>query len=160
MLVYHGSNQEVDRPRLIQQNRYLDFGYGFYTTLNREQAVSFSRKVVKRRGGNSIVSIYEIDEEHIYDELKILKFDGADEKWLDFVFENRTGKYAGEKYDCIYGPVANDDVYQTFAAYMAGLLNKEQALESLKVKKLYDQMVFATEKALGHLRFRESFTVE
>ena len=116
MFLYHGSNVEVREPKLIKQNRYLDFGYGFYTTLNREQAISFSHKVVRRRGGNGIVSVYEIDEEIADNELKILRFNHADEAWLDFVFENRTGKYSGEKYDCIYGPVANDDVYQTFAA--------------------------------------------
>lgn len=33
MILYHGSNVIVDQPELIQQNRYLDFGFGFYTTL-------------------------------------------------------------------------------------------------------------------------------
>ena len=37
LLVYHGSNVVVDTPRLLPQNRYLDFGPGFYTTTNREQ---------------------------------------------------------------------------------------------------------------------------
>lgn len=31
MIVYHGSNVIVARPRLVHQNRTLDFGYGFYT---------------------------------------------------------------------------------------------------------------------------------
>ena len=39
MILYHGSNVIVDQPKLIRQNRYLDFGFGFYTTTNREQAV-------------------------------------------------------------------------------------------------------------------------
>lgn len=33
MLLYHGSNVVVSEPKLIQQNRFLDFGFGFYTTL-------------------------------------------------------------------------------------------------------------------------------
>ena len=41
MILFHGSNVEETKPKLIQQNRYLDFGFGFYTTLNKEQAVSF-----------------------------------------------------------------------------------------------------------------------
>jgi hypothetical protein len=42
MIVYHGSNQVVEQPRLIKQNRYLDFGFGFYTTTNRMQAENFA----------------------------------------------------------------------------------------------------------------------
>ena len=30
MIVYHGSNVVVSKPRLIEQNRFLDFGFGFY----------------------------------------------------------------------------------------------------------------------------------
>ena len=44
MILYHGSNVIVDQPKLIRQNRYLDFGFGFYTTTNREQAVNFCTK--------------------------------------------------------------------------------------------------------------------
>ena len=45
MIVYHGSNMVVDHPRLVRQNRTLDFGYGFYTTFNKDQAVNFAEKV-------------------------------------------------------------------------------------------------------------------
>ena len=49
MIIYHGSNVVVDKPKLIPQNRYLDFGYGFYTTINKIQAISFADKVYKRK---------------------------------------------------------------------------------------------------------------
>ena len=42
MVIYHGSNVIVEQPQLIQQNRFLDFGYGFYTTTNRSQAENFA----------------------------------------------------------------------------------------------------------------------
>lgn len=45
MIIYHGSNVEFSEPRLIQQNRFLDFGFGFYTTTNKVQAISFAEKV-------------------------------------------------------------------------------------------------------------------
>ena len=35
MILYHGSNLVVSEPKLIQQNRFLDFGFGFYTTTNK-----------------------------------------------------------------------------------------------------------------------------
>lgn len=49
MILYHGSNLVVSEPKLIQQNRFLDFGFGFYTTTNKAQAISFADKVTKRR---------------------------------------------------------------------------------------------------------------
>ena len=140
MILYHGSNVVVDQPTLIQQNRFLDFGFGFYTTTNKAQAVSFAAKVTKRRrSGQRVVSMYKIDQ--------------PDEPWLDFVSENRSGNYNGDSYDFIFGPVANDDVYRTFTLYTAGVLTKEQTLEQLKIKKLYNQLVLTSEKALSYLRF-------
>ena len=154
MIIYHGSNLVVDEPKLIVQNRYLDFGYGFYTTTNKVQAISFADKVCKRKiEGTRQVSIYEIDEEKLFAECSVLRFDSPNEAWLDFVAENRSGNYKGESYDVIYGPVANDDVYTTFTLYQSGALTKEQTIETLKIKKLYDQMVFASEKALSYLKF-------
>ena len=145
MILYHGSNLVVSEPKLIQQNRFLDFGFGFYTTTNKVQAISFADKVTKRRkNGHRAVSISECS---------ILRFDEPGEAWLDFVSDNRFGNYEGEAYDFIFGPVANDDVYRTFTLYTAGVLTKEQTLEQLKIKKLYNQLVLTTEKALSYLRF-------
>ncbi len=152
MILYHGSNIIVKQPRLIQQNRYLDFGNGFYTTTNQEQAESFSKKVAFRRGGMPILNIYEFDDLAIND-LMIKRFLSPDEKWLDFVSLHRNGIYDGEKFDLIIGPVADDNVYKTLEVYFSGLLSKQQALEALKVKKLFNQYVFGTEIAISHLRF-------
>ena len=122
MILYHGSNLVVSKPTLIQQNRFLDFGFGFYTTTNKTQAISFADKVTKRRkNGQRAVSIYEVDENIAFSECSILRFD--------------------------------DDVYRTFTLYTAGVLTKEQTLEQLKIKKLYNQLVLTTEKALSYLRF-------
>lgn len=154
MILYHGSNVVVSEPKLIQQNRFLDFGFGFYTTTNKMQAIGFADKVYKRRkDGGRIVSVYEINEQKAFLECSILRFDAADEAWLDFVSDNRSGNYDGETFDFIFGPVANDDVYTTFTLYSAGALTKEQTLDALKIKKLYNQLVLTSEKALSYLKF-------
>ena len=44
-------------------------------------------------------------------------------------------------------------MYRTFTFYTAGILTKEQALEQFKIKKLYDQLVLTSVKALSYLRF-------
>ena len=140
MILYHGSNVLVSEPKLIEQNRFLDFG--------------FADKVTKRRKeGDKAVSVYEIDEARAFRECSVLRFDSANEAWLDFVSENRSGNYTGKAYDFIFGPVANDDVYTTFTLYSAGVLTKEQTLEALKIKKLYNQLVLSSEKALSYLKF-------
>ncbi|MBQ2781470.1 MAG: DUF3990 domain-containing protein [Clostridia bacterium] len=154
MIVYHGSNVTVSEPRLVKQNRFLDFGFGFYTTTNKAQAIGFAEKVAKRRAdGIKTVSVYELDEEKAFAECKVLRFDAPDEAWLDFVAQNRAGDYDGSVYDFVFGPVANDDVYTTFSLYTAGVLTKEQTLEALKVKKLYNQLVLCSEKAISYLRY-------
>ena len=41
----------------------------------------------------------------------------------------------------------------TFTLYTAGVLTKEQTIETLKVKKLYNQLVLTTDTALSYLKF-------
>lgn len=82
MILYHGSNVVVKQPKLVEQNRFLDFGYGFYTTTNEEQVKNFAQKVIVFRSGKPIVNVYELDENAFTHLLKIKKFSAPDEKWL------------------------------------------------------------------------------
>lgn len=157
MILYHGSNVTVNHPKLVRQNRYLDFGYGFYTTTNREQAVNFAQKVTERRkNGVATLNTYSVDEAVAFKECSLLRFDNPDEAWLEYVSANRQGTYNRKQYDMIYGAVANDDVYRTITLYMTGILDKKQTIEALKIKKLFNQLVFATEISLKYLHFEGS----
>jgi len=150
MVLYHGSNMAVEDPRIIQSHRTLDFGEGFYTTTNKRQAEVFAQKVfARRKTGAATVSVYEMDFESASGELRVLRFRLPDENWLDYVIQNRRGIYAGQFYDIVFGPVANDDVYVTIGAFEAGILTMEQAIIGLKVKKLYDQLVLKSSAALS-----------
>lgn len=155
MIIYHGSNVTVEEPKILTPNRYLDFGAGFYTTTNYDQALNFAGKVTMRKKcGRSTVNIYELDES-IFEKVNVLNFESADEAWLDFVSDNRSGIDRTAGYDLICGPVANDDVYQTFILYSTGVYTKEQTIAALKIKKLYNQYVFTTESSLSFLTFKE-----
>jgi hypothetical protein len=157
MTVYHGSNVEVREPKILKPNRELDFGNGFYTTTNIDQAIAFSMRVTQNRGvGAPTVSVYEIDEKAAFPLCEVVKFDGVCDAWLDFVCDNRDGTYSGPQYDFAFGPVANDDVYRTLYLYRAGEIDREEAFKRLKVKKLYNQLVFASTLALSFIRFRRS----
>ncbi len=151
MTIYHASNVEVKMPMLVESNRMLDFGPGFYTTTNREQAVRFAKSVVARRGGTPMINTYEFDEA-AFSECLVRRFDSPSEDWLDFVAANRSGQYFGVRYDLIMGPVANDDVYTTIGLYMRGFISKEATISGLMVKRLYDQLVFATPRTFRYLR--------
>ena len=160
MILYHGSNMTVSRPRLIRQDRNLDFGSGFYTTTQREQAAAFAKKVAARRKeGIATLNIYSLNEEETFAACRLLRFHGADEAWLDFVCANRNGSYRGPAYDLVYGAVANDDVYRSVTLYLTGVLTKEQTIAALKIKKLFDQLVFTSEKSLQYLHFERSETL-
>ncbi len=159
MILYHGSNVEVKEPRILKPCHALDFGPGFYTTLNRDQAVDFAGKVVLRKGGVPVLNEYEIDENIVFEFCDVLKFAQPDEVWLDFVCSCRDGVNAAEGRDIVYGPVANDDVYRTLTLYREGEITKKEALERLKIKHLYNQLVFATAKSLDFIRFRKSEVV-
>ena len=156
MVLYHGGNVEVKEPRILKPSHALDFGSGFYTTLNRDQAVDFAGKVVLRKGGIPVVNEYEIDENIAFGFCDVLKFDQPNEIWLDFVCSCRDGVNVAEGRDFVFGPVANDDVYRTLTLYREGEITKKETLERLKVKQLYNQLVFATAKALTFIRFRKS----
>ena len=154
MLLYHGSNLMVEKPQLVVQNRALDFGSGFYTTENKSQAISFAKKVYRRRKeGLPMVNIYEFNKDEAFSVCDLLYFEKPDEDWLDFVSSHRNRTYQDKNYELIYGPVANDDIFLTFHLYASGELSKEETLNRLKIKKLYNQLVFSSKRSLEYLKF-------
>jgi hypothetical protein len=66
---------------------------------------------------------------------------------------NRRSSYEDKKYDIIYGPVATDSIYRTLIAFETGEFSKTEIIARLKVRQLYDQMTFASERSLSFLKF-------
>lgn len=159
MIVYHGSDRKIEVPCIVEPNRALDFGRGFYTTLNEAQAVDFARKVKDRlHAADAIVNVYEVDIERMRSSLENVWFTSPDEDWLDYVSANRNGLTSREC-DFAFGPVANDDVFRTFAAYQAGVLTKEETVARLKVKNLYNQLTFKSEKSLTFVKYLTAYSI-
>ena len=162
MLVYHGSNTVVDKPMIISPNRTLDFGSGFYTTMNPKQAEIFASNVVNRNEGRGIATInyYEVDYDKAICELSVLIFEHPNDNWLDFVYEHRTAKYTGKQHDIVIGPVANDTIYRVFRLFENGDIDRETVIKKLKITKLFNQIAFCTEKAVAALKFVKSEAVK
>lgn len=151
MTLYHGSLEIVENPQILQANRPLDFGTGFYTTTSLQQA----RRWVKLRMEQSQVSVGFIN---IYQytpkrDLHTRLFRSANEAWVDFVHANRTVQDYNHDYDIVTGPVANDNVYLSFNLYESGIITKRELIRRLKTYKLVDQLLFHTERSLDTLEY-------
>jgi hypothetical protein len=154
MIIYHGGIVPIEAPKILKSERMLDFGEGFYTTSNKEQAERWSQRVaVKRNVKTRFLTEYEFDFEDAAKELSIITFDKPGDEWLEFVCGNSSGKLPQPLYDIAIGPVADDRVYATVVLYEQGVISKEAAITELKVRKLYDQILFHTERALTYCRY-------
>ena len=159
MKLYHGSTVAVRKPSLRPGRPNADFGKGFYTTSNPEQAERWAHiKQEREEAPRAVVSVYEFDETLLVNpDWNIRHFSGADEAWLYFVTDCR--KSRGHDFDLVLGPVANDKVFTTVNLFESGVLSAEAAILQLKAYKTYDQLSFHTAKAIGALRFVESYEV-
>ena len=159
MRLYHGSTMTVRKPSLRPGRSNADFGKGFYTTSNPEQAERWAHIKQEREGASrAVVSVYEFDESILdQQDLRIRRFTGADEPWLIFVTDCR--KSRPHPYDLVQGPVANDKVFTTVNLFESGLLSAEAAILQLKAYKTYDQLSFHTAKVISALRFVEAYEV-
>ena len=156
MIVYHGSSVTVDSPDVQHSYRPLDFGKGFYVTSVREQAERWARRKAALFGSDkAIINVYEMKENT--DGLKIKSFAPDLMDWIDFVCECRDGKNVYQKYDLIYGMVANDRVFRVVDMYHTGIWDKERALKEIKVYPTYDQIAFITQEAIDRLLVFKSF---
>ena len=159
MRLYHGSTVAVRKPSLRPGRPNADFGKGFYTTSNLEQAESLALiKQEREEAQRAIVSVYEFDETLLDSpDLGIRRFTGADEPWLYFVADCRRSR--PHDYDLVQGPVANDKVFTTVNLFESGVLSAEAAILQLKAYKTYDLLSFHTEKVIKTLKFVELIEV-
>lgn len=165
MKIYHGSIFIVKEPSLEVLNHKTDFGKGFYTTTDIEQAKKWSKikkQRLKRENRNDnydvkqYVNVYEYTSN---DELNILNFENATEEWLKFVFKNRQSNELVHQYDIVTGPVANDNLYQVLVGYENGVYNIKETIKRLKTYLLSNQVSFHTLKALETIKYVETIEV-
>ena len=152
MLVYHTSDQCFNAPDVRHSRDALDFGKGFYVTKLIEQAEKYANRFLKI-DRDAYLNVFDYSPDS---DMKVKVFESYDEEWLDFVCKCRKGNDVYKQYDIIEGGVANDKVFQTVDLYMAGIYNKEQALQNLAYEKPNHQLCFITQKAIDRcLKFIE-----
>lgn len=159
MILYHGSNVEVKEPILLKVQRELDFGKGFYTTSDMEQAARWAWRTAKRRGeSNAFVTVYEVKDDELKN-IRLLSFDSPNVEWLNLVVKNRKGEYIAGDWDIISGPVADDQTAQVIDLYLEGAYDEEEAIRRFLTQRLKDQYAFKTNEALKLLIFKEVITI-
>lgn len=161
MKLYHGSTVVVKQPNIRIGRKNTDFGKGFYTTTDFDQAASWARIRSRRAGSEvAIVSVYEIDDNLLQNkDFNIMEYHRATEQWLNFVVNNRRTAPL-HNYDIVLGPVANDNLYATISMYENGQLSVEAAIVQLNTHVLYNQVSFHTKEALSQIKYLESIRVE
>ncbi len=156
MRLYHGSLEVVEQPRILFSDPLGDFGSGFYTTSDLSQARRFVvTKCPREKCSGGFVSIYEAPDDLLSNGYgrNIKAFQQADAQRTQFVLANRKQRDFEHDYDIVAGAVANDQVYASFALYENEIIDLDELLERLKIRKLTDQILFHSERALGLLKF-------
>ena len=149
MKLFHGGSVAVERPEIRVSAHNKDFGHGFYCTEFRIQAERWAK-----RFETPIVSVFECD---LHNGLEVLVFDEMTDDWLDFIAECRSGK--PHTYDIVIGAMANDQVWNYVADYIAGILTREQFWVLAKFKHPTHQIAFCNSESLGCLRYIERYKV-
>lgn len=153
MILYHGSNIDIEIIDLAKSKPNKDFGKGFYLSENETQAQEMAVFKSMQLGGTPVVSKFEFDRNIMADSsLKIKVFTDYSEEWADFALANRDGCPV-ERYDIVYGPIANDKVGMQIRKLKDGSIDKSEFLNRLKyMKGITYQFFFGSEVAIEQLK--------
>ena len=155
MILYHGSNQIIDKISLLKSRPNKDFGRAFYLSDIFQQAEEMALFKSEVEGGMPVVSKFEFDENILKSpSFRVLMFEEYSEEWARFVFANRdaTNGDAQHRYDIVYGPIANDRVGRQIANLKDGFIDFDTFIERLKyMKGITFQYAFCTEEAVSQL---------
>lgn len=180
-IVYHGSISIHKESLLtgININKgypSVDFGQGFYTTSNYEQALNLAegraRAYSKIHNVTSVYPIiisYNVDKS-VLNHHKGLIFDFPDSKWKEFVFNNRVGDgfqvsnyhNLNKKYDYVYGCVADSFITDMTKQIKSGKIDFGQFTDNLKPLKMehFDQLSFHSNEIVKCLEFKDIELIE
>lgn len=163
MILYHGSVVVVEKPEIIKREIGRDFGFAFYTTDIKEQAIRWARRkamILEHKSGEKVVpviSCYEWDKEASLNILAVKEFEGATLEWLDMVTQCRSELSLQHPYDIVIGKIANDNVGETVSYVLQGIMRREDAVKRLQFEKINNQIAFCTAGSLEHIEYKYYF---
>lgn len=166
VVIYHGSQNIIEKPMFGYGKPYNDYGLGFYCTESLELA--------KEWAVNSEQSGYANKYEFHMEALKVLYLNEEPYcilHWLALLLNNRKfetsiplAKNAKEyilnaflpdisEYDVIIGYRADDSYFSYAQDFISGAISYSQLNEAMHLGQLGEQIVLKSEKAFGRLKF-------
>lgn len=155
MILYHGTNMDIESIDISRSLNHKDFGKGFYLTPERETAIRMATKRARLFGGHATLISYDFDEAALQSNLKVKVFpEKATVEWFLFVDANRdrAKQQPIHDYDIVIGPIADDGVVVQITNYRQNIFTAEEAAKGLQDKFLDQQYYFGSEKALRYLK--------
>lgn len=162
MILYHGTNLDFEKIDLSRAEPFKDFGTGFYTTTLYDQAVQMAYRKSRIFGGDPCVHTYEAPNDLLSTHsLHIKIFEKPSKEWAIFIINNRNRDFKDlssplsnrdNRFDIVFGPVANDTLTTLIQRYHHGYIDEEILLREMEYTSPTDQYSFHTEAAISLLK--------
>ena len=172
-ILYHGSENIIEKPEYGRGAKNNDYGRGFYCTRSGELAKEWACK----NNNDGFVNTYEIDMAG----LNIIDLNGEGFhilNWLAVLAENRTywqsGSIAAEakEYikkefmpdisgaDIMIGNRADDSYFSFAQDFVSGAISLGKLSKAMHLGELGEQVVLISPEAFERIRFKESEKVK
>lgn len=166
LILYHGTTADFSVVDLKHCKDKKDFGKGFYTTTDINQAINLAQQMKRTEiyNGNAYAKAYvymfKIDKSHMK-QLNTHNFQLASLSWIDYILKNRYSEFRNqEDYDLVIGKVADVVAKQVMNKFISSYgmqatkEQKQQLIKALKPDNLIDQYCFKTDKSLKVLNLQ------
>ena len=166
MIIYHGSENIIEKPQYGYGRTNNDYGRGFYCTKELELAKEWACGDNRDGWANR----YELDDS----DLKVLNLNEEPYNilnWLALLADNRTYwqngsisfeamKYLRDvflidisEYDVIIGYRADDSYFSFAQDFVSGVISLQKLSKAMRLGKLGEQIVLKSRKAFDNLTF-------
>lgn len=172
MKLFHGSDHIIEAPFALD-NRYNDYGPGFYCTEEETMAGEWACKWNK----DGVVNVYDFSDT----DLKVLNLlDGQHTvlNWVALLLQFRFFKLDYpialcarqylidhflpdiSDYDVVIGYRADDNYFQYAQSFVSNAMSLQCLNEMLQVGKLGKQIVVISQKGFERISFQEAYRVD
>lgn len=184
-IVYHATislykKSLLDGIKIERGDDCVDFGQGFYTTTNYQQAMEFAirrskdfnkfqKTCLSPKNASPMIFSYNLDKTKLLD-LNGVVFDNPNEKWSEFIYNNRLGidfsrsswHNINKEYDFVYGSMADSNISVIIQDAKSGKMSYDEFVIAIMPYNKYtqDQLSLHTAQALSCLEFIDVVKIE
>lgn len=169
IILYHGSNEKIEKPLFGKGKVYNDYGQGFYCT----EHIELAKEWACNEGVDGFANKYDLDKSG----LKILNLSSQEYTilhWIALLMENRRFRVSTpvmrmgvqwlkdhflidiSNYDLIIGYRADDSYFSFARAFISNEISLSQLNYAMRLGKLGEQYVLKTEKSFHQLTFQSA----